>query len=79
MERLGRRHSASAVAAGGNAYFLDDDGITWVVQPGPKFELVAKNELNEPASASPAISHGHIFIRTDGHLVCIGPQPTTAN
>jgi outer membrane protein assembly factor BamB len=77
MERLGRRHSASAVAADGNAYFLDDDGITWVVKPGPEFELVAKNELNEPVSASPAISRGNIFIRTEDHLLCIGPQPAT--
>ena len=75
MERLGRRHSASAVVAGGNAYFPDDDGITWVVQPGPEFKLLAKNELNEPVSASPAISQGNLFIRTDGHLHCIGPQP----
>ena len=73
-ERLGRRHSASAVAAGGNIYFLDDDGETWVVKASPEFELVSQNSLGEAAFASPAISRGQIFIRTTGHLWCIGKK-----
>jgi outer membrane protein assembly factor BamB len=72
LERLGRRHSASAVAAGDYLYFPDDDGITWVVKAGPRFERVSKNELGEACYASPAISHGQIFIRTAEHLYCIG-------
>jgi outer membrane protein assembly factor BamB len=71
-ERLGRRHSASAVAAGGNVYFIDDDGETWVVKASDKFELVSQNSLGQPAFASPAISRAQIFIRTVGHLWCIG-------
>lgn len=71
-ERLGRRHSASAVAAGGNIYFLDDDGETFVVKASPEFELVSQNSLGEAAFASPAISRGQLFIRTTGHLWCIG-------
>ena len=71
-ERLGRRHSASAVAAGGNIYFLDDDGETFVVRASPEYELVSQNSLGEAAFASPAISRGQIFIRTTGHLWCIG-------
>jgi outer membrane protein assembly factor BamB len=71
-ERLGRRHSASAVAAGDNVYFLDDDGETFVVKAEPEYELVSQNSLGEAAFASPAISRGQIFIRTVGHLWCIG-------
>ena len=71
-ERLGRRHSASAVAAGGHVYFLDDDGETFVVKASPEHELVSQNSLGEAAFASPAISRGQIFIRTTGHLWCIG-------
>ena len=71
-ERLGRRHSASAVVAGDNAYFLDDDGTTWVVKAAPEYHLVSENVLGEAAFASPAISRGQIFIRTVGHLWCIG-------
>jgi outer membrane protein assembly factor BamB len=72
--RMGRRHSASAVAAGDNLYFLDDDGQTFVVKASPAYEPVAENALNEAAFASPAISRGQIFIRTTGHLWCIGKQ-----
>ena len=75
-ERLGRRHSASAVAAGGNVYFLDDDGETFVVKAAPQFELVSQNSLGEPCFASPAVSRGQLFIRTATHLYCIG-KPVT--
>lgn len=72
QHRLGRRHSASPVTADGLVYFPDDDGITWVVKPGEEFELVAKNVVNEPVSASPAISNGDFFLRTDNNLYCFG-------
>jgi hypothetical protein len=29
------------------------------------------NDLGEPSNATPAISDGQIFLRTDGHLYCI--------
>jgi outer membrane protein assembly factor BamB len=76
--RLGRRHSASAVEAGGNIYFLDDDGETSVVKASPEYELVSQNPLGEAAFASPAISRGQIFIRTVGHLWCIGKPVESA-
>jgi hypothetical protein len=72
IERLGNHHSASPVSAGGHLYFPDDDGVTWVLKPSDKFELVCKNDLGEETYASPAISRGQIFIRTVGHLYCIG-------
>jgi len=42
------------------------------VRPGPKLEIVAKNALGENCYASPAISGGQIFLRSAGHLYCIG-------
>jgi hypothetical protein len=77
-QRLGRRHSASAVEAGGNIYFLDDDGVTWVVKGSDEYELVSENTLGEAAYASPAVSRGQIFIRTIGHLWCIGKPAENA-
>ena len=70
-ERLGEHH-ASLVSANGLVYFLNDQGVTHVVRPGPKFDLVARNELGERTFASPAISQGRMFIRTDKNLFCIG-------
>jgi hypothetical protein len=71
-QKLGRRHSASIVSAEGHIYFVDDDGDTFVLKAGPKFELVARNSLGEECYSSPAISRGQIFLRTAEHLWCIG-------
>jgi outer membrane protein assembly factor BamB len=70
-ERLGEHH-ASLVSANGLVYFLNDEGVMHVVRPGPKFQLVAKNEFGEKTFASPAISGGRMFVRGDQHLWCIG-------
>jgi outer membrane protein assembly factor BamB len=75
-QRLGRHHSASGVCAGGNVYFIDDDGTTHVLKAGPAFEVISENVLGENAYASPAISRGQIFIRTSQHLWCIGKPGT---
>jgi hypothetical protein len=72
MQRLGRHHSASPVSAGGHLYFIDDDGKTFVLKAGPKFEVVAKNDLGEECYASPAIAQGQLFIRTLENLYCVG-------
>jgi outer membrane protein assembly factor BamB len=71
QERMGEHH-ASLVSANGLVYFLNDNGVTHVVKPGPDYNLVAKNELGERTFASPAISNGQLFLRADQHLFCIG-------
>lgn len=70
QEKLGEHH-ASLVSANGLVYFLSDDGATTVVRPGPAFEAVARNELGERCFASPALSDGQIFIRSDRQLFCV--------
>ena len=74
MERLPGGHSPSPVSADGLVYFVSDQGVTTVIRPSETFAVVAKNELGEPVSASPAISQGQIFLRTHQHLYCIGSK-----
>ena len=69
--RLGEEH-ASLVSAEGRVYFLNDKGVTTVVKAAPAYEALAQNELGEKCFASPAISHGQIFVRGARHLFCIG-------
>ena len=71
QEKIGRTH-ASLVSANGLVYFLNDDGVAYVVKPGKTYELVAENKLGEPTYASPAISDGKLYLRGDQHLFCIG-------
>ncbi len=74
LERMAPHFSASLVAANGLVYFVADDGVTKIIRPGPKFEVVAENPLGEYCYASPAISNGRLFIRSEHHLFCVGKQ-----
>ncbi len=60
------------MTVGDLVYFLADDGKMTVVRPGPKLDIVAENQLGESTFASPAISHGQIYLRGDKHLFAIG-------
>jgi outer membrane protein assembly factor BamB len=71
-QKLGKHHFPSAVLAEGNIYWLSDDGACYVVKAADEYQLISKNELGEHCNASPAISNGNIFIRSDQNLWCIG-------
>ena len=72
-ERL-REHHASLASAEGRVYFVNDFGILRTIQPGKDYKLLAESDLKEKVFASPALSEGQIFIRTDKSLVCLGKR-----
>jgi outer membrane protein assembly factor BamB len=74
QERLGGTYSASPVAADGYIYYLSEKGETVVIPADGKFEITARNNLQEPCQASMAVSHGQLFIRAQTHLFCIGSK-----
>ncbi len=74
METLGRHHSASPVLLDGHLLLTDDDGITYVLPANGKFEVLARNDLKDECYSSPAISQGHIFLRTLRYLHCLGKK-----
>ncbi len=63
---------ASLVAAEGKIYSLSEGGQAAVVAAKPAFQLLSSNEMGERTMASPAVSGGRIFIRSDNNLLCIG-------
>lgn len=71
-ERIGGAFSASPVYADGRVYFLSEEGVTSVVKAGTNYELLATNDLDERALASPAVADGAIFLRTESHLWRVG-------
>jgi outer membrane protein assembly factor BamB len=73
-ERLGGHYQASPLAAAGRLYYTNLDGVITVVQAGPKFQVLAKNDLGESIAASPAPAHGRLFIRGEKHLFCVGAK-----
>jgi outer membrane protein assembly factor BamB len=72
QQRIDGVFSASPVAADGKIYFVSENGETIVVRAGRTPEVLARNDLGERQIASPAVSNGQIFIRTDDHLFAIG-------
>jgi len=67
-------YTGSPVLADGKIYITNEDGVTSVVQAGPKFAILAENDFEEYVLSSPAVSDGQIFIRTDKALYAIGKQ-----
>jgi outer membrane protein assembly factor BamB len=73
QERLHRaRYRASPVYADGKLYCTARDGTITVVAAGPKFQLLAVNQLPDQISGSPAISNGTIYLRGFEALYAIG-------
>ena len=74
QQRIDGVFSATPVAADGKIYFVSEDGQTIVVKSGRTPEVLARNDLGERQIASPAVSNGQIFIRTDDHVFAIGAK-----
>ena len=60
--------SASPIAAGGHVYLASEDGDVFVVKAGPVFEVVARNDLNEPLMATPAVAGSMLIVRGRTHV-----------
>ena len=71
VARLEGHYSTSPIAVAGLVYFTSDAGITKIVRPGSKFDLVSTNSLQEECFASAACSQGSLFFRTTKHLIRI--------
>jgi outer membrane protein assembly factor BamB len=67
-ERIAGGFSASPVFADGRLYFFNEEGVTYVVSADTSFELLATNQLEERTLASPALTDGALFVRTESHL-----------
>jgi hypothetical protein len=74
QERVDGIFSASPVAADGKIYFVSETGETIVLKAGRQAEVLARNDVGERLIASPAISNGQIFLRSDDKLFAIGKR-----
>ena len=78
-ERLGGNFSSSPLFADDRIYVGNREGKTFVLRPGPAFELLATNELDGAIFATPAaVGHG-IYLRTEKALYRLEkPAPPAA-
>jgi outer membrane protein assembly factor BamB len=72
LPHQGGGFSASPVAADGKIYLSGEDGEIFVVKAGPRFELLATNSMSELLMATPAISSGMMYVRTQHYVFAVG-------
>ena len=59
--------------ADGKIYVTNHKATTTVLAAGPKFKVLAENDLDGVWTlSSPAVAGKNLFIRTASHLYCIG-------
>jgi outer membrane protein assembly factor BamB len=72
LPHKGGGFSASPVAADGRLYLSSEDGEIFVVRAGARYEVLAANPMGELLMATPAISSGMMFVRTQHHVYAVG-------
>ena len=63
--------TASPLAGDGHLYLPSETGHVVVVKAGPEHEIVATNPCGESVLATPAISDGVFYLRTQDSLIAI--------
>ena len=66
---------ASPVAAGDKIYAVSRTDGTFVLAAQPEFQLLGQNKIETDKSrfdATPAVSNGQLFLRSNESLYCIG-------
>lgn len=67
-ERLGGDYSASPIFVDGRVLFLNEDGLATWIEPGRQFKRYPSNEVSGRTLATPAVSDGAMYLRTDERL-----------
>jgi len=62
---------ASPVGADGRVYLVGRNGVTVVLKPSERLEVLATNRLEEKFDPSPAVAGKELFLRGREHLYCI--------
>ena len=72
-QRLGGNFSASPVSAEGRVYFLSESGVCTILRAAKTFEQLAQNDLTARTLASPAVTDGAFYLRTESELLRMKP------
>ena len=62
---------ASPTAAGGRIYLVGRNGVSYVLKPSDKFEVLAVNTLADKFDCSPAFVGDEIYLKGKQNLYCI--------
>jgi outer membrane protein assembly factor BamB len=71
-ERVGGDFHSSPIRIGNRILAASRQGEVIVLAADREFRLLARNMLDEPCHATPAVAHERLFVRTESTLLCIG-------
>ncbi len=74
-EGEGNSFTSSPWGYNGKVFCLSEEGKTFVIRAGDKYELLDTNDLEEMALSTPAFSGDRLILRTEGHLYSIRNKP----
>jgi outer membrane protein assembly factor BamB len=74
LEDTASAFTSSPVANDGKIYVSSEDGHVVVFKAGDTFERLATNEMAASVLATPAISEGRLFVRTQDQIIAIGSK-----
>ena len=69
----GRAFTSSPWTYDNKVFCLNEDGVTFAIQPGPKFEVLYRNELadDDMGMATPVVVGNRLLLRTSARMYCI--------
>jgi outer membrane protein assembly factor BamB len=71
-KRVGGDFHSSPVRIGERIFCASRGGEVVVLAADREFQLLARNVLDEPCHATPAVANDRLYIRTEATLVCVG-------
>jgi len=73
-ERVDGEFFGSPIVVDERIYAISKAGVLFCVAAGDEFRLLGTSELGEESNATPAVAGGMLFLRTDRHLIAVGPD-----
>ncbi len=74
-ERLeGIDQAVSPFATSNGLIYCASARTSYVIKAGPKFEVLARNELGDASRASAAVAAGRIYLKGSRYLFCVGKK-----
>ncbi len=76
----GKAFTSSPWTYGDKIFCLNEDAVTFVIKPGPNFEVLHTNTLadDDMAMATPVIVGDKLLIRTSPRIYCVGSAAVAA-
>jgi outer membrane protein assembly factor BamB len=71
-QRVGGDFHSSPIRIGNRILAASMKGEVVVLAADRKYQLLARNALNEPCHATPAVADGRLYLRTETSLICVG-------